>query len=682
MDNEKKVDTHRQSTKENSPRQIVIQQRTIFIFLFINLLLLVVLGLPYLQNWFDIPFNLPFSLPSTETTTPIPEKRTATQASTPTLHQTVTASATAISSDDRISKLEGAIILSLQEGLDVHLFALQPLDRGDGNFLPLTRLTSGHWQDIAPALHPNKNQLAFSTNRDGYWDLYLMELREGSTIQLTHTNEFESSPTWSPDGIWLAYEGFVDGNLEIFILPVDGSQDPIRLTNNIGADYQPAWSPAGRQIAFVSTRGGSSQIWLADLDNTMEDRFSQVSNIPDAAASHPAWSPDGRYLTWGAVTSDGYHNIYVWDSENPEVKPRISGSGDWAVWSPDGKSILVVIETPTENFLTAYGLDENLSIVLPPWKIQAPVSGLIWADIETIGSLMEQDYTSPTPLWDTKVNLDDSGIEGRWNLIELEDVTAPYPKLHDRVDESFQTLRSTLSNMVGWDLLADLENAYIPLSAALSPGTKEEWHYTGRAFSFNTLPINAGWMVVVREDFGQRTYWRIYLRARFQDGTQGKPLYEFPWDFNSRYSGRPLPYDQGGDQVSTVPGGYWVDMTHIAMIYGWERLPALSNWQSSYPSARFNEFVFTEGLNWISAMLEVYPREVLLTLTPAPTSTASNTPSSWWLKPPVPIQTATPIPTSTRTSTSLPPPSSLPDQTKTISPEAGLSVTETTTSMP
>jgi TolB protein len=248
------------------------------------------------------------------------------------------------------------------------------------------------------------------------------------------------------------------------------------------------------------------------------------------------------------------------------------------------------------------------------------------------------------------------------------------------VDESFQALRSELAHQVGWDLLTSLENAFIPLSSALSPGFVEDWLFTGRAFTVNPLPINAGWMFVVREDFGQSTYWRVYLRARFQDGSQGKPLYYLPWDFNARYSGQPRPYDQGGELAAVVPGGYWVDMTQLAAVYGWERLPALSTWQVAYPAARFNEFVKTDGLSWVSAMLEIYPSEVLLTLTPAPTATTSPTPAPLWYKSPTP--TATPYSTVTLTATPTQTSTSNPTPTTTRSPSVSLTAARTATPTP
>jgi TolB protein len=201
--------------------------------------------------------------------------------------------------------------------------------------------------------------------------------------------------------------------------------------------------------------------------------------------------------------------------------------------------------------------------------------------------------------------------------------------LHDLVDEAFKALRIRLAEEAGWDFLETLENAFVPLTSPLPPGLGDDWLYTGRAFAFNPLPLNAGWLVVVPEQFAAQTYWRVYLKARHQDGSQGLPLHDYPWDFNARYTGDPLVYEQGGKLTADIPPGYWVDFTALAAVYGWERLPALSIWRSAYFAARFNEFVLSDNLSWAASMQELYPPEALITPTFAAPPTLTPTPTPW-----------------------------------------------------
>ena len=162
---------------------------------------------------------------------------------------------------------------------------------------------------------------------------------------------------------------------------------------------------------------------------------------------------------------------------------------------------------------------------------------------------------------------------------------------------------------------------------------------------------NAGWMVAVREDFGAQTYWRLYLRSQLQDGSLGEPLRDTPWDLSARYNLDPKVYEQGG-KYSEVPPGYWVDVTALAIQYDWERVPALPNWRTFYRGARFTEFALTGGLDWYSAMLELYPPDVLVTPTKVlpPTLTPTRTPLPTW----TPLPTRTPRPTFTPSATKSP----------------------------
>ena len=184
--------------------------------------------------------------------------------------------------------------------------------------------------------------------------------------------------------------------------------------------------------------------------------------------------------------------------------------------------------------------------------------------------------------------------------------------------------------------------------------------HTGRAFQFNTAPVNAGWVIIIREDYGPQTYWRIFLRTRFQDGSQGRPLDALPWNFNTRHSGDPLAYERGGSLESSAPAGYWLDFTALANTFGWERQEALPSWRMAYSAIRYNEFVMRAGLDWLNAMLQIYPHEALDTPTPVPsptfTPTITLTPTRTTTPTRTPYYTRTPRPTNTPwpTKTSLP----------------------------
>jgi TolB protein len=540
---------------------------------------------------------------------------------------------------------EEVVIFSYEEDGYAHLFAYIP------GKMPLTRITAGDWDDITPSPSPNGEKIAFASNRSGSWDLYLLDLASGDVTQLTNTPDYEGAPTWSPDGSFIAFESYENENLNIVVGPAnDPLSNPIPLTTSSSSDHSPAWAPDGRHIAFIS----DGEVILANLDRTDEGRFQNLSNTALASESHPVWSPDGKRLAWASSSqSVGQSGIYVWDSSK-NVPAIWVGDGNWPSWNTSGDQILTTLAAPNATYLTTYSPDGKLLQALTPFPAPT-LRGLLWANL-TMPESLPKDFQkaaelTPAPLWAPQGEPVSEGSSGRWSLVDLEGVQAPYPKLHDLTNEAFDALRERVRLEVGWDALASLENAFVPLTTSLDPGLSEDWLYTGRAFAINSLMTNAGWMVSVREDFGAQTYWRLYLRAQLQDGSLGEPLRDTPWDLGARYNLDPKIYEQGG-KYSDVPPGYWVDVTALAIQYGWERVPALSNWRTFYRGARFTEFALTGGLDWYSAMLELYPPDVLVTPTQVlpPTLTPTRTP----LPSRTPLPTRTPRPTFTPSATRSP----------------------------
>ena len=552
---------------------------------------------------------------------------------------------------------QGSIILALDEGGNTHLFAYQPQESGAGQPLPLTRLTYGPWDDINPAISPDGQTVAFASNRSGYWDAYLLNLSSGGITRLTDTLAYDASPAWSPDNKWLVYETYNGENLDIKIQSVISPTDTIQLTTNSAADFSPVWSPKGRQIAFVSNRSGENEIWLADLDKTEEQRFLNISQSPSSNDTHPAWSPDGKSLIW-VGEQDGMHNLFLQEmhlsgdtnSTPTLVKRQNLGSGDWPVWSADGETILTILQAPNRTYLTAYPTHYP-GLALPTIELPGSVYGLSWGNISLSASLQtgypQAALFAPTPLYIPSTTSVPNDNGGRYQLLPLNGIGVPHPYLHDLVNESFEALRTRIAIESGWDFLASLENAYVPLTAPLDPGMGNDWLYTGRAFTINSLPMNADWLVVVREDFGADTYWRVYIKAIFQDGSAGMPLHDQPWDFNSRNNGDTILYEQGGEIQTSAPAGYWIDFTERAHAYGWDRLPALTTWRASSPAARFNEFAFTGGETWQTAMLELYPPEAMITPSPVLPPTRTPTATLRWYVSPTPTSTPSPRPTFT-----------------------------------
>lgn len=546
------------------------------------------------------------------------------------------------------------VFLSIEENGYAHLFLFRSLTS------EMMRISQGDWNDTAPALNPERTRLAFASDRDGDWDLYVMDLKSGEAKQVTNSLQYDSSPSWSPDGQWLAFETYQNENLEIAVVNVD-TGEIVPLTQHPASDHSPAWAPDGRNVAFISNRGGNSDVWLANLDLAGDERYINLSNTPFASENTPLWNRNGTQLLWSSISQTvGFSGLYIWNAATPDRSAYWVGDGSLGTWNEAANQVMAAVSASNQTFLTSYNLEGD--ILLSSIPLSGRVRGMTWGSAPLPNPLpaswTQAASQPPTALWAPVVTSAGDVPNQRWAVVSIGDVQAPFPQMHDLVDESFNALRRRVSQETGWDALASLENAFVPLTTSLEPGLDEDWLYTGRAFAINSLMANAGWMVSLREDIGAQTYWRVYIRCAVQDGTMGEPIHNAPWNLNARYDLDPRTYEQGGD-YAPVPAGYWVDITSLAQAYGFERLPSLPTWRTYYKGARFTTFAHTGGLTWYQAMRELYPIEALITPTKvlAPTFTPTSTPTLTPSKVPTrtPRMTFTPSLTPTITSTPLPP---------------------------
>jgi TolB protein len=89
---------------------------------------------------------------------------------------------------------------------------------------------------------------------------------DGSDLKrLTETRSINYAPAWSPDGLRIAFTSNRDGNYEIYVMNADGS-NARNLTNHPDQDNFATWSPDGKHIAFISTRAGGHDVYVLGVE--------------------------------------------------------------------------------------------------------------------------------------------------------------------------------------------------------------------------------------------------------------------------------------------------------------------------------------------------------------------------------------------------------------------------------
>jgi Tol biopolymer transport system component len=217
----------------------------------------------------------------------------------------------------------------------------------------VTQLTNGPAIDADPDWSPDRTKIAFTSNRTGNGDVYVMNADGTGVTQLTTSNAVDTLGSWSPDGTRIAFTSTRDGNPEIYVMNADGSGQT-RLTNNPRIDADPFWSPDGTKIAFSTTRDGNSEVYVMNANGSNPTRLTNNAAVDTLGA----WSPDGSKIVFSS-TRTGNGDIYVMNADGTGVtqlttSPGIDASPDW---SPDGTRI--VFASNRDGNWEIYTMDAN-----------------------------------------------------------------------------------------------------------------------------------------------------------------------------------------------------------------------------------------------------------------------------------------------------------------------------------
>lgn len=194
----------------------------------------------------------------------------------------------------------------------------------------------------SPAWSPDGNSLVYSTYGSGS-RLYVMDLSTGRSRSIVGptNNVLYLTPSFSPDGESIVYARSTGDQSDIYVSSLANPSAPRRLTNQRGlVNTNPVFSPDGRSVAYVSSATGHPELYIVDADGTNNHVLTDYDFDTKNYRSDPDWSADGRLIAYQERTKDRFQIRHIRTTGSTPKWLTSEGENEQPSWAPDGRHIV------------------------------------------------------------------------------------------------------------------------------------------------------------------------------------------------------------------------------------------------------------------------------------------------------------------------------------------------------
>jgi Tol biopolymer transport system component len=259
-----------------------------------------------------------------------------------------------------------------------------------------------------PALSPDGRRLAVSIDdpRTDKSDVWIIDLVRGVRSRFTFDPGDDGSPVWSPDGKQVAFSSDRDGQYDIFAKNATGTGAETKIVNTPNQDSPTDWSHDIENILIQSMRGNSSwDVATVPTAGGAEPTETQDHVVTQFVDAHGRLSPDRKFLAYTSNES-GRFEIYIRTHPEGDGKWQVSvNGGTEPMWRGDGMELfymgldrgMMAVEVTSAAPLEI-GVPRRLFIAPVPRSINTRNRYVVTADGQRflMLSLMDRGRVPPT----------------------------------------------------------------------------------------------------------------------------------------------------------------------------------------------------------------------------------------------------------------------------------------------
>ncbi len=180
-------------------------------------------------------------------------------------------------------------------------------------------------------------------------DIFTVPAEKGNVRDLTNTpGVAERDPSWSPDGMRIAYFSDESGEYALHMASQNGlgPVEKISLGDPPAFFYHPAWSPDSKKIAYTDNR---LNVWVTDLSAKKPVKVDTDTYQTPFRDLDPVWSPDSRWIAYNKVLENHLRAVFVYSLASGKSTQVTDGMSDavYAQWDKSGKYLFFTASTDT-----------------------------------------------------------------------------------------------------------------------------------------------------------------------------------------------------------------------------------------------------------------------------------------------------------------------------------------------